>query len=326
MPATNVPAPGDRLLVVEDQPRCAELLVEVLRSQGFAVEVATDGESALAAIARQPPDLVLLDVGLPGMDGIEVCRRIKRNAQTRCTPVVLLTGGGRDKRIAGIEADADEFLSKPFDREELKARVRSLVRLKRYTDELESVESIIMSLALTVEARDAYTEGHCERLATYSETLGAAIGLPEDDLAALRRGGYLHDVGKIGIPDAILLKHDRLTPQEYEIMKRHPVIGEKLCDGLRSLAPVRQIIRHHHERLDGSGYPDGLKGDAIPLLAQIVAIADAYDAMTTSRPYRRALPLAKACDELRTDAANGLMDGALVAAFVSLVERGWLAA
>jgi putative two-component system response regulator len=183
-----------------------------------------------------------------------------------------------------------------------------------------------MSLALTVEARDSYTEGHCERLATYSETLGGALGLPEDDLAALRRGGYLHDVGKIAIPDAILLKHERLTPEEYEVMKQHPVIGEKLCDGLRSLAPVRQIIRHHHERLDGSGYPDGLKGSDVPLLAQIVSIADAFDAMTTSRPYRRALPLAKACEELRTDAANGLLDPKLVSAFIELAERGWLAA
>jgi putative two-component system response regulator len=279
----------------------------------------------LQSIATRPPTLILLDVGLPGINGYEVCRRVKENPSTRLTPVVLLTGlHGREHRIAGINAGADDFLSKPFDPGELQARIASLIRLKRYTDELESAESVIVSLALTVEARDAYTEGHCERLARYATALGQELGLSDADLAALRRGGYLHDVGKIGIPDSILLKKSRLTREEFEIMKRHTVIGESLCGNLRSLAPVREIIRHHHERLDGSGYPDGLRGDAVPLLAQIIAIVDGFDAMTTARPYRSPIPLVAACDELRAEAARAALSGELVDTFVRMIERAFV--
>lgn len=266
---------GQRVLAVDDQSECCRLLVKLLTPE-FHVDVAGDGESALTAINLAPPDIVLLDVGLPGMNGIEVCRALKRAGPTRLIPVVLLTGmGGREHRLAGIDAGADDFLEKPFDAEQLKARVRSLTRLKRFTDELESAESVILSLALTVEARDPYTEGHCERLASYAVALGSALGLSPDDLGALNRGGYLHDVGKIGIPDALLLKDDQLTAWEYEQVKQHPVIGERLLGDMRSLAPVRPIVRHHHERLDGSGYPDGLRGAEVPLLAHVVSIVDA---------------------------------------------------
>src|SRR5688572_28899620 len=209
-------------------------------------------------VASAHPDLVLMDVLMPKLSGYEVCERIKRNPATRLTPVVLITAlHERQHRIQGINAGADDFLTKPVDAHELKARARSLVRLKRYTDDLDSAESVIMSLALIVEARDAYTDGHCDRLSAYAVGVGRRIGLPEGDLAALRRGGLMHDVGKIGIPDAVLLKPSRLTPQEFEIVKQHTIIGERLCAGMRSLAPVRTIIRQHHERLDGSGYPDG---------------------------------------------------------------------
>jgi putative two-component system response regulator len=326
MPAVHSAAPGDRLLVVEDQADCADLLVQVLSAEGFVVDVAPNGEAALASIVAQPPDLVVMDIGLPGIDGIEVCRAIKSNDETRCTPVVLLTGAStRADRMAGIEADADDFLAKPIDSEQLKARVRSLVRLKRYTDELESVESVIISLALTIEARDSYTEGHCERLANYAQALGRTLGLSQPDLEALRRGGYLHDVGKIAVPDAILLKHARLTREEFDVMKQHTVIGETLCGQLRSLRPVRQIVRHHHERLDGSGYPDGLRGDDIPLLAQIISVVDAFDAMTTTRPYRRALTIAGACAELHADVTRGVTSVRLVDAFISVLESGAVA-
>ena len=304
---------SQRLLVVDDEALCAELLVELFSLEGFDVQVAADGESALAAIENIAPDIVLLDIGLPGVDGIEVCRTIKQNPLTRLTPVVLVTGfRGRELRIAGIDAGADDFVSKPFDADELRARVRSLMRLKRHTDDLESAESIIVSLALTVEARCSYTEGHCERLASYSVALGRALGLSGEDLAALSRGGYLHDVGKIGVPDSVLLKPGRLTPAEFSLIKEHPVIGERLLGNLRSLAPVRPIVRHHHERLDGSGYPDGLRGDEIPLLAQIVATVDVFDALTTTRPYRRALGFDDAIKELRADVESGLLGKRLV--------------
>ena len=308
-----------RVLIVDDSPAFTDALSGLLTADGYTVDVVHDGEAVIGAVARSAPDVVLLDVELPGVSGLEVCRGLKQNDATRLIPVVLLTGlVGRDHRLAGIEAGADDFLTKPFDSSELRARVRSLSRLKRYTDELESAESVIVSLALTVEARDAYTDGHCDRLSTYAVSLGRAIGLSADDLSALRRGGLLHDVGKVGIPDAVLLKRGRLTNDEYEVVKQHTVIGERLCAGLRSLAAVRPIIRQHHERLDGSGYPDGLKGSAVSLLAQIIGVVDAFDAMTTDRPYRPSLGLARAIDELRTDAARGAMDSMLVEGFVAL--------
>jgi len=311
---------GQRVLVVDDELQCSHLLVRLLAPE-FHVDVAADGEAALRALELAPPDIVVVDVGLPGMNGIEVCREIKRRVTTRLIPVVLVTGaGGRDHRLAGIDAGADDFIEKPFDLEQLKARVRSLTRLKRFTDELESAESVILSLALTVEARDPYTEGHCERLASYAVALGSALGLSDDDLAALNRGGFLHDVGKIGIPDALLLKDDQLTVEEYEQIKAHSVIGERLLGDLRSLAAVRPIVRHHHERLDGSGYPDGLRGSAIPLLAHIVSIVDAYDAMTTVRPYRGAMSQPSAISQLRQDVARGRMSRDLVEMFIAVLE------
>jgi cyclic di-GMP phosphodiesterase len=307
------------VLVVEDYGANLAVLVELLTAEGYRVETAADGEAAIQTIDRAAPDLVLLDVGLPGIDGFEVCRRIKQRPATRLIPVVLVTGmNDREHRIAGINAGADDFLTKPINVEELQARVASLLRLKRYTDELDSADSVILSLAMTVEARDAYTEGHCQRLATYAIALGRAIGLGEEDLAALHRGGYLHDVGKIGIPDTILQKPTKLTEAEFAVIKQHPVIGEKLCGDLRSLAAVRPIVRHHHELRDGSGYPDGLRDDEIPLLAQIVGIVDTYDAITTTRPYRSALPAEHAHAELRQDAANGLRRSDLVETFVQL--------
>jgi putative two-component system response regulator len=284
------------------------------------VQTACDGLSALRSLDHFSPDLILLDVQMPGLDGFEVCRLIKDHPATRLTPVVLITGlSDRESRIRGIEAGADDFIHKPFDAGELTARVRSLLRLKRYTDDLESAESVITSLALTVEARDAYTNGHCQRLADYATMLGGQLGLTEIEGQALRRGGYLHDLGKIGIPDSILLKPTALTPAEYEAMKQHTVIGDTLCGNLRSLALVRPIVRHHHERLDGSGYPDGLRGDEIPLLAQIISIVDAYDAITTNRPYRNARSGGEAIAELRADVAHGLSSRDLVEAFVSVL-------
>ncbi len=263
---------------------------------------------------------------MPGIDGFEVCRRIKQNPATRLTPVVMVTGlQAPEHRLEGINADADDVIDKPFHAEELRARVKSLLRLKQYTNDLESAESVILSLALTVEARDPYTEGHCQRLAAYAIGVGEALHLPQDDLAALNRGGYLHDVGKIGIPDAVLLKPAKLSPAEFELMKQHTIIGERLCGNLRSLGPVRSIVRHHHEHLDGSGYPDGLRGDAVPLLAQIVSIVDVYDAITTDRPYRLARTPEFAYDELNADVAGGVHRRDLVDVLIALGRGGQLA-
>jgi putative two-component system response regulator len=312
-----------RILVVDDDVGVRGLLAKMLERHQYIVDVAGSGDEARICAERSKPDLVLLDVGLPGEDGFSICRSFKRRPEMTLTPVVMMTGlDDRGAKLQGIEAGADDFLSKPFDRAELTARVASLVRIKRYTDELETAEAVIRALALTVEARDPYTDGHCQRLAAYGTALGRAIGLGAGDIAALHRGGYLHDVGKIGIPDAILGKPARLTPDEYDIMKSHTVIGEQLCGELRSLAAVRPIVRHHHERRDGSGYPDGLSGDAIPLLAQIIAIVDEYDAITTTRPYRAALTPEFAFEELEREVTGGIHSRELVAAFIALAKRG----
>jgi Response regulator containing a CheY-like receiver domain and an HD-GYP domain len=327
MPRDRLAAPGSGLLrgsvlVVEDDPQNARLLTRLLAADGFSVSVVGDGAAALTAVAQRPPDVILLDWMLPKLTGIEVCQRLKRDPTTRLIPVVLLTAlDARENRLAGINAGADDFLTKPYNAEELRARVQSLVRLKRYTDELESAESVITSLALTVEARDATTDGHCQRLAYYATALGAAVGVSDDELASLDRGGYLHDVGKIGIPDSVLLKPSKLTHDEYVLIQQHTIIGERLCGNLRSLTLVRPIVRSHHERLNGSGYPDGLRGDAIPLTAQIVGIVDTFDAITMTRPYRAPRTREQAFDELLADVRSGLFDTELVAQFLRLVDH-----
>jgi putative two-component system response regulator len=312
-----------RILVVDDESQNVEVIRRLMTRLGYEVLTAADGESALHSVMRDRPDLVLLDVNMPGVDGFEVCRRLKADAATRLIPVVLITTlTESEDRIRGIEAGADDFLSKPPVIAELEARVRSLTRLKRYTDELDSAESVILSLGLTIEARDPNTEGHCQRLAAYATALGSRLGLADDQLVALNRGGFLHDVGKIGIPDVVLLKAGRLTATEYELIQQHTVIGDRLCSELRLLEDVRPIVRHHHERPDGTGYPDRLKGEDIPLLARILSVVDVYDALTTARSYKPALSSEHAIRELREEAARGWKFDAIVEEFATLASHG----
>jgi putative two-component system response regulator len=226
-----------------------------------------------------------------------------------------------EERIRGIEAGADDFLAKPFNRQELLTRVRSLLKLKRHTDELENAETVLFSLALSVEAKDPYTTGHCDRLARYSVVLGRKLGVSEEYLKALHRGGILHDVGKIGIPDSILLKPGQLTREERTVMQAHPVIGERICAPLKSLRLVLPIIRHHHERWDGSGYPDGLAGGAIPLTARILQVVDLFDAFTTQRPYKPAFTLEQSFALMREETVRGWWDTRLVETFIDLVQE-----
>lgn len=312
--------PRALILGVDDEPANRELLVRHLTPHNHIVHTVPDAEAALAFLDESPrlPDLILLDIMLPGLNGIALCRHLKQRHLTRLIPTVLLTGLDTHCKVEAIESGADDFLTKPLQFAELIARVASLVRLKRYTDDLESAQSVILSLARTIEARDIYTAGHCERLAAYASALGRTLGLAHDDISALDLGGYLHDLGKVGVPDAVLLKSGPLTDEEHAKMRAHTIIGEHLCGELRTLRRVRPIIRHHHERLDGSGYPDGLRGEAIPITAQIVGLVDAYDAMTTSRPYRRALTDEAACDELLRDARAVRFDATIVRAFVAM--------
>lgn len=307
------------LLIADDDETSARLLKRMLTREGHHVAVVSTAAAALAACAAAPPDLVLIDLVARG-DGFRVCRSLKEQAATRLIPVVIVTSQfDRAGRLRAIEAGADDFLKKPFDSFELRARITSLVRLKRYTDELDSAESVILGLGATIEARDPTTQGHCQRLARYASTLGRILGLDGADLDALERGGYLHDIGKIAVPDCVLLKDGKLDPQESRVMREHPIVGDALCAGLRSLRSVRPIVRHHHERLDGSGYPDGLKNGAVPLLAQIVGLVDVFDALTTHRPYREPLTRDGALDALREEADKGWRDRVLVDAFVNVL-------
>jgi putative two-component system response regulator len=298
-----------RVLVADDTESIRLLFRRLLTGDGHDVILASDGAAALDAVHRHEPDVILLDVAMPTLDGLEVCRRLKSDPATHLTPVVLITGQTElNDRIRGIEAGADEFLSKPVHPHELRARVRSLSRVKNLINALDSAEAAFITLALTIEARDPYTKGHCERLASHAVRLGRALGVDHEDLQALHRGGYLHDVGKVGVPDSVLLKPGPLTDEEMLLMRQHPEIGDNLCAPLQSLRRVRPIILCHHERLDGSGYPAGLKGDEVPLLAQIVGIVDVYDALTSHRPYRPALTPRNAIDHLIADTETGKFD------------------
>jgi putative two-component system response regulator len=309
-----------RILVVDDHPGIAGLMSQLLTARGYDVVTAASAEQAEAEVRRQLPDLILSDVKMPGKSGYELCRELKGDPATRLIPFVLITGlSDSSDKVRGIEAGADDFLNKPVLAEELTARVKSLLRVKEYTDELETVDSVLCTLGLIVESRDPSTEGHCERLASYGVDLGRHLGLDEDSIVAIRRGGYLHDLGKIAVPDEILKKGSDLSAEEWEIMKRHPVTGENICRPLKSLRLVLPIIRHHHEHVDGSGYPDGLKAGDIPLLPLVLQVVDVYDALRTARPYKPALGHEQSSQTMREKARQGLLSNELVNEFFSML-------
>lgn len=311
------------ILVADDQAANRELLEELLTTQGFTVITVSDGADVIQELVRTPVDLVLMDVMMPGLTGFQACEKIKNNPDTYLIPVILITAlCDRQDRIEGIKVGADDFLSRPVDRTELLARVRSLLRLKHRTDELERAESVLFSLARSIEGKDPYTHGHCERLADYSARLGQQLGLAEDQITALRRAGIVHDVGKIAVPDAILLKPGRLTPDEWTIIREHSAVGERICAPLKSFRFVLPIIRHHHEKLDGSGYPDGLRGDAIPIAARVLQIVDVYDALTTDRPYKKAFSITDALQTMKEEVSQGWWDPHIFDQFERLVRTG----
>ena len=284
---------------------------------------ASNGVEAEIKVSRNLPDLVLLDVDIPFKDGFQVCTELKHNPQTRLIPVVLLTGLDQaTDRMRGIEAGADDFLTKPIDPFELQARVRSLLKRKEYTDELETAEHVLMALGASIEAKDSYTEGHCDRISRFSQIFGKELNLSDEELRALRIAGSVHDIGKVAVPDSILLKRGPLNAEEREIMQRHTIVGENICRQLRSFQTVLPIIRHHHERQDGSGYPDGISSTSVPLLARIMQLVDVYDALTTDRPYRQALPHTQALREISAEVKRGWWDKELFAIFSVLALQG----
>jgi putative two-component system response regulator len=311
------------VLVADDQAANRELLEELLTAQGCKVVTVADGAAAVAELTRTQFDLVLLDVMMPHLNGFEVCETIKSNPDTYLIPVIMITAlCDKQDRLEGIKVGADDFLSRPLDRTELLARVRSLLKLKQRTDELERAESVLFSLARSIEGKDPYTHGHCERLSDYSARLGEHLGLSEDQLIALRRAGIVHDVGKIAVPDAILLKPGSLTADEWKLIREHPVVGERICAPLKSFRFVLPIIRHHHEKVDGSGYPDGLRGEAIPVTARVLQIVDVYDALTTERPYKKAFSTADALLTMKEEVAKGWWDPHIFNEFEQLVRSG----
>src|ERR1700723_1390485 len=319
---TDQPTTGT-VLVADDQAANRELLEELLTAEGFQVITAADGAAAVAELARTQVDVVLLDVMMPHLNGFEVCEKIKNNPDTYLIPVIIITAlSAKQDRLEGIKVGADDFLTRPVDRAELLARVRSLLKLKQRTDELERAESVLFSLARSIEGKDPYTHGHCERLAEYSASLGEHLKLPEDQITALRRAGVVHDIGKIAIPDSIILKPGALSAGEWKLMREHPGVGERICAPLKSFRSVLPIIRHHHEKFDGSGYPDGLAGEAIPITARVLQIVDVYDALTTVRPYKPAFSITDALQTMKREVEKGWWDPHIFDEFERFVRSG----
>ena len=306
------------VLVVDDDAVVRETLRAMVVCAGYRAVLAADGNEALEKLDHIQPDVVLLDVMMPGLDGFEVTRRIKNNPATILVPVILVTAlDSRQERVQGIEAGADDFLNKPIDRLQLLTRLATVARLRRVSRELDDAESVLESLARSIEAKDATTGSHCDRLIEEAVRFGGLLGLAPKDIRMLRRAAILHDIGKLGIPEKVLLKPGKLNKVEWQVMQKHAEIGEQLLKPLRTMEPVRAIVRHHHEHWDGSGYPDGLAGIQIPYLARVFQILDAYDALTHERPYRQPLSPQEALEVLRQEAEAGKWDPELVKAYVA---------
>jgi putative two-component system response regulator len=318
-PSHNPPA---TVLVADDMEHNRQLLASILRSEGYRVVLASDGDEALELLDTGPIDIVLLDVMMPGRNGMSVCREIRSRKETRLLPVLLITGlNSTEDRVQGIESGADDFLTKPIMKEELMARVRSLLKIKQFADDMEQVELVLFSLALSLEAKNPFMAGHCERVSRNAVALGQRLGLPSEQLEALRRGGMVQDLGTIEIADHILQKPGPLSDGEWTQIKRHPEMGEKICKPLRSFGLVLPIIRHHHERLDGGGYPDGLKSDAIPFTAQLLSMVNIYDALTSDRPYRKAHSAEHAFGIISDEVKRGWRDANLASELQALIQE-----
>ncbi len=317
-----LPLDVEKVLLVDDTPDNLLTLENILEDLNYDIYTATNGNEALDLIDKIEPDLILLDVMMPGKNGYEVAEILKGDPKTRLIPIIMLTAlEGREERLKGYQIGVDDFINKPFNIFELRARVRNLLRLRTYINELEHAEHIIFSLARTVEAKDKYTVGHCERLSHFAERVGRKLGMSEADLIILRRGGILHDIGKIAIADEILLKQGPLTKAEYEIIKTHPAEGERICAPLKSLKPILPTILYHHEKIDGSGYPEGLAGENIPIHARIMGIVDCFDALTTTRAYRPAMSIARTFGIMSEETIKGKWDKRIFEAFVELINQ-----
>lgn len=313
------PGSEPSILILDPVEVNRHLLRAMLRQEPYRIREARKPAEAFEFLEKEKIDLIIVEMMIPGLSGPEFCRKVKSDRRWQLIPILMMsTLHGVENELAGITSGADEFLLKPLHPAIVRARVQSMLRHKAAIDTLEEAESILFGLAQAIEYRDNYTAGHCQRIAWYSVSLGMALGMQSSELLALHRGGFLHDIGKIAVPDAILHKNGDLTPEEWEIMRSHTVKGEAICRPMKSLQGVLPIIRYHHERWDGSGYPDGLRGEEIPLVARVLQIADIFDALTTARPYKPAYPPQKALEILREETARGWRDPELVEVFSRL--------
>lgn len=313
-------SPGS-VLVVDDDAQVRGLLVALLKPRGYVMATAASAEEAQQQLKKFQPDVILLDLHLPGRSGQDVLTQLRSDPVTRLLPVIMITGAATgEDRLRAMAGGVTDFVAKPFAAEELLARLKPLVQMKRFTDALEHAEHVIVALARTIDARDPYTSQHSARVSVYAGRLGAKIGLTGLELEAVRRGGLFHDIGKIAIRDAVLLKPARLTPEEMAEVRKHPVVGRELLSGMKTLAFALDVVYGHHERLDGSGYPDGVAGESIPLTARVTTIADIYDALTTARVYRAALTREEALTIMAEEAGRGWWDPRLLDTFRGVLE------
>jgi len=310
------------ILIVDDNPTLVELLKSQLRPYKYEIDVAYDGELALEIIQKKLPDLVLLDLMMPKISGFEICKRLKEGKDTRFIPIIVITAlQEQSDKLKAIELGADDFLVKPINRIELATRIKSLLRVKLLHDDLDTSENILFSLVGALEAKDFYTRGHSERVAELALKISKKMGLGERELESIRKGSLLHDIGKIGVKESILLKQGKLTEEEIAHIRTHSALGYEICQPLKSLEPCLPVIRSHHERMDGNGYPDGRAGEKIPLIARITAVADAFDAMTTDRPYRKGMTKETALAIFRNEVDGGQWDPVCVKTFLELLEN-----
>jgi len=315
------------ILVVDDHAFNLEVMEGLLFREGYNVRTALNAQEALELYGRETIDLAVLDVMMPGMNGFDLCRKLKGLSEKRFFPVILVTALSElDDKITGLEAGADDFLTKPFHTIELLTKIRSLLRLRKLQSELDHSEDVILTLAIAIEAKDPYTKGHSERVGSLSMQLASFIGMTEDDRQSLFKAGVLHDIGKLGIEDHILHKSEDLTEEETKLVKDHVLIGETICMPLHSARHILPVIRNHHERWDGSGFPDGLGGEAIPLFARIVAITDSFDAMVSIRPYRSPYSVKDAIATMEQEKHSGQWDPGLLDNFVRMMKefRGFI--
>lgn len=312
------------VLIVDDNPTNVELISVQLKPFQYDILKAYDGEQALEIVRQTPPDLILLDLMMPRMSGYEVCRLLKANPETYLIPIIIVTALKElDDKLKAIEFGADDFLMKPYNKLELITRVKSLLRVKQLHDDLDNSEAIVFTLAEALEAKDLYTRGHSERVAKFSVLLGRELGLTGVELENLRRGALLHDIGKVGVKEAILNKEAKLESEEVAHIRTHPARGYEICKRLKTFKHLLPVIRSHHERIDGKGHPDGLKGDQIPLDAKICSITDTFDAMTSNRPYRRGIAPMQAANILERELNSGQWDIELLQRFINLVRRSY---